>query len=272
MTSYLWAALCFFVGLAMAALGDMVSEEVRDRLDHLPHAILRLAAGRLTASQRTTIYHDEWLPELTYILKGDEARPITRLIIGTRYALGVLANASRIASHLHRGPTQVASSPRSTGVRSSLRGRYIYMLVLLPVAAANFIVFYPLTELVLSTLSSAQSMVVSAGFTGAALLLAQFSGTILGARPSGAKWFHILLFAASCATWLALGTIQLWIRLAVSSFDVGIIFPPSSSSAPSISTSEILSAALFTTLYAGTGFIAMIGGYLSRKPLHSAPR
>ena len=45
----------------------MVSEEVRDRLDHLPHAILRLAAMRLDPEQRTTIYTDEWLAELTNI-------------------------------------------------------------------------------------------------------------------------------------------------------------------------------------------------------------
>jgi hypothetical protein len=80
MTGYLWAALGILAGLSMTALGDMASEEVRDRLDHLPHAILRFAARRLDPGQQITIYQDEWLPELTYILKGDEARPITRLI------------------------------------------------------------------------------------------------------------------------------------------------------------------------------------------------
>jgi hypothetical protein len=39
---------------------------------------------------------------LTYILKGDEARPITRLIKGTHYALGILVSARRITGHLHR--------------------------------------------------------------------------------------------------------------------------------------------------------------------------
>jgi hypothetical protein len=102
-TGFLWGVLgsiCTFI--ILAALGDMVSKEVRDRLDHLPHAILRLAARRLDAAQRVTVYEDEWLPELSYILKGDEARPITRLFHGTRYALGILANTRRIARHLRR--------------------------------------------------------------------------------------------------------------------------------------------------------------------------
>lgn len=100
MIGYLLAALAFIGGLGMTAVGDLVSEEVRDRLDHLPHAILRVAARRLDPAVRVTVYEDEWLPELTYILKGDEARPVTRLIHGTRYAVGILMSAHRISRHL----------------------------------------------------------------------------------------------------------------------------------------------------------------------------
>ncbi len=102
MTGFLWAALGVLGGLGMTALGDMVSEEVRDRLDYLPHTILRLAARRLDPAQRVTVYEDEWLPELAYILKGDEARPITRLVHGTRYAVGICFGARRVAGSLHR--------------------------------------------------------------------------------------------------------------------------------------------------------------------------
>jgi hypothetical protein len=99
-------------GLVMTVLGDMVSEEVRDRLDHLPQAILRLAARRVDPAKRKASYDDEWLPELTYILKGDEARPVTRLFVGTRYALGLLFSARRITHHLTRpAPGQLASAP-----------------------------------------------------------------------------------------------------------------------------------------------------------------
>ena len=70
--------------------------------NQVPHAILRLAARQLGPAQRVTVYQEEWLPELTYILKGSEARPITRLIAGIRYALGILLSARRIARYLHR--------------------------------------------------------------------------------------------------------------------------------------------------------------------------
>jgi hypothetical protein len=109
MTGYLWAVLGLLAGLAITAGGDMASEEICDRLDHLPHAILHLAARRLDPRQRTTIYQDEWLPELTYILKGAETRPITRLITGTTYAVGILASTPRITRHLSREPAEAPS-------------------------------------------------------------------------------------------------------------------------------------------------------------------
>lgn len=113
MTSIFWATLSFIGFIGMTALGDLLSEEVRDRLDHLPHAILRLAASRLNTGQRIAFYEDEWLPELTYILKGAEARPITRLITGTRYALGILISASRIGRYLRRAHPAICETAES---------------------------------------------------------------------------------------------------------------------------------------------------------------
>lgn len=102
MSNCVWVILAFFIGLGLTVVGDIVSEEVRDRLDHIPHAILKLAAGRLDPRQRSSVYDDEWLPELYYILRGAEARPITRLVTGTHYALGILITTHKIARHLHR--------------------------------------------------------------------------------------------------------------------------------------------------------------------------
>jgi len=102
MTGIFWAALAFLGGLSLAALGGMASEEIRDRLDHLPHAILRLAALRLTPAERATIYQDEWLPELIYITEKDEKRPITRLVNGTRYAFYFVFKARSVADDLDR--------------------------------------------------------------------------------------------------------------------------------------------------------------------------
>lgn len=97
MTSILWTALGVVIFLGTTAIGDMVSEEVRDRLDRLPHAILRLAARRIDLRMRAATYQEVWLPDLAYYLKGDEARPVTRLFHGTRFALGILVSARRIA-------------------------------------------------------------------------------------------------------------------------------------------------------------------------------
>ena len=47
-------------------------------------------------SMRTNGYRN------SHILKGDQARPITRLIHGTNYAIGILAATPRITCHLDR--------------------------------------------------------------------------------------------------------------------------------------------------------------------------
>jgi Domain of unknown function (DUF4407) len=129
-SGYLWAALSILGAalsiagaLAMTTLSDMASEEARDRLEHIPHAILRLAARRLDPGQRATVYQAEWLPELKHILEQAEGRPITRLITGTRFALGIFASSRRIARHLHRPapgqPDHASASP--PGAEESFR-------------------------------------------------------------------------------------------------------------------------------------------------------
>ncbi len=108
MTGYVWGGLCILGGLALMALGDLVSEEIRGWLDLIPRGILRMAAARLADVGKTTIYEDEWLPELIYILRGAGSRPITRLIIGTKFALGILASANRIRRRLDLIPVRAA--------------------------------------------------------------------------------------------------------------------------------------------------------------------
>jgi hypothetical protein len=103
-TGFLWTALGLLCGFGMTAIGDMVSQEVRDRLDHLPQAILRLAALRLDPAQRGALYKEVWLPDLAYFLRGDEARPVTRLFQGTWYALGILVSARQSARELRLVP------------------------------------------------------------------------------------------------------------------------------------------------------------------------
>ncbi len=70
MSKWVWALMAMIGVFAFAALGDLVSEEIRGWLDFVPRAILRLAAARLPVDQREPIYTDEWLPELCYALRG----------------------------------------------------------------------------------------------------------------------------------------------------------------------------------------------------------
>jgi hypothetical protein len=105
MTGYVLAGLVLSGGVVTTVLGELVNEEIRGWLDYLPRAILRLAARRLDPAGKIAIYEDEWLPELTYILRGAEARPISRLVIGTKFSVGLLIAAKRIARHLHGTPS-----------------------------------------------------------------------------------------------------------------------------------------------------------------------
>lgn len=102
MMGAIWVVLGFVSAALLAALGDLVSEEIRGWLDLLPRGILRLAAAELEPAQRETIYEEEWLPELCFALRGAESRPITRLIIGAWYAIGLLISARRVSHRIVR--------------------------------------------------------------------------------------------------------------------------------------------------------------------------
>ena len=123
MTGYVLASLIFLGGIITATVGELVNEEIRGWLDCLPQVILRLAASRLDPAGKITIYEDEWLPELACILRGAEARPISRLIIGVKFSAGLLITAKRIARHLHRTPTEPARSPLVLADATSPAGR-----------------------------------------------------------------------------------------------------------------------------------------------------
>lgn len=84
------ACICgLLVAVLTAAFGELVSDEVRARLDRIPFAILRSAARRLPRDQRDDMYQGAWLPELHHILRGDEATPITRLVHGSSFAISL---------------------------------------------------------------------------------------------------------------------------------------------------------------------------------------
>lgn len=80
------AAAWVFVGLLLAALSSLVTEEIKGWVELLPRAILRFAAARRTSVCRKSIY-GEWLVSLDEVARGAESRPITRLVRGIRFAV-----------------------------------------------------------------------------------------------------------------------------------------------------------------------------------------
>jgi len=99
MTAWVWAPLAVAASLIVlvgsAAALDLASEEVRGWLDLAPRAVLRLATIQLKPGQRKRVYEDVWIPDLLYVLRGKESRPITRLIRGMWFAFGLLISVVR---------------------------------------------------------------------------------------------------------------------------------------------------------------------------------
>jgi hypothetical protein len=87
--------------IATAAFSDMMSEEARTRLEGLPRGLLALAA-RLLARDLRESRLDEWSTELHVIIREERGKPITRLLRGVWYALGVLVAAARMGRVLAR--------------------------------------------------------------------------------------------------------------------------------------------------------------------------
>ena len=103
MTAWLWFVLLFAGSTLLAVVHSVISQEISGWLRLVPYGILWLAAVLLLEpGQRDAIYRDEWRPELEHIMSHAETRPITWLIIGTKYSLGLLVVAPCIARRLHR--------------------------------------------------------------------------------------------------------------------------------------------------------------------------
>jgi hypothetical protein len=94
-----WGIVGFFVAVITTTVCDLVSEELRSRLDRVPYAVLHAAIRRLPVEVRQSA-GDEWLAELHHIVRHAEGRPIARLLTATRYALGLLRTARRIGREL----------------------------------------------------------------------------------------------------------------------------------------------------------------------------
>lgn len=120
------ASLAVLAGVAGATLGELVSAEIRGRLDKVPFVLLRLAGHRLGHAVRGELL-EEWGAELHEILRGAEALPVTRLLIGTRFALGLLAAGRRIERELTvtANPAREPSEDLPKAVKRAMRQRLV---------------------------------------------------------------------------------------------------------------------------------------------------
>jgi hypothetical protein len=94
------AVLGLVAAMLFAVISELVRAEIRGRLDRIPLALLAMAARRLPREQYEAHYVEEWLPELDHVLQGYQATPITRLILGIRFAAGLWLSAPRIGREL----------------------------------------------------------------------------------------------------------------------------------------------------------------------------
>jgi hypothetical protein len=109
-----FGVIAAIVLLLVIELGKaLLLTEAQTRLERLPLAILRLARGRLAPRHRSTIYNDEWLPDLEFIARETDGLPTTRLLRSTWFAAGLLWSARAISAS-RRDATEGSGGRTST--------------------------------------------------------------------------------------------------------------------------------------------------------------
>lgn len=99
--NFAWVILAVLgmLWLVKGAASEMFQEEVKTRLEHLPNTAIRLAAMRLPKEVRDDIAA-EWRGELASVLHDTDGLPLTRLLRGLQYAVGLFSAASGIVRDL----------------------------------------------------------------------------------------------------------------------------------------------------------------------------
>jgi hypothetical protein len=99
--SFAWVVLAGLgiLWLVRGMASEMLQEEAKTRLEYLPSALIRLAALRLPKEMRDDTA-DEWCAELASVLRDTDGLPLTRLLRGVLYALGMFQAAGVIVREL----------------------------------------------------------------------------------------------------------------------------------------------------------------------------
>jgi hypothetical protein len=121
------AAVSFIVLLIGKVSLDLMSKELQGQAEQLPHRILRLAARRLPSALRSQ-YSEDWEAELDHILKRHDARPITRLLLGFRFATSLLRGARRLRAD-HMSQPQYSGAQVRQGAAQARRSRRLIVRV-----------------------------------------------------------------------------------------------------------------------------------------------
>jgi hypothetical protein len=166
----------------------------------------------------------------------------------------------------HADPTLLGGRPLSSR---------IYLFALLVAAAADIAAFYQVIQLVLSDLTTAWVIVLVVGFTGTALATAHLTGIMLRDRRAGARWIQGFQIVLAALVWLALGALAFWVRLrsnqgSSGGLNLSVTGPTAGTSSTTNVQGTLPGAAMFAGLYAATGIIALVGGYLTHNPLFGA--
>ncbi|MEU5907871.1 hypothetical protein ABZ780_26300 [Micromonospora sp. NPDC047467] len=153
-------------------------------------------------------------------------------------------------------------------------GAFMYLLVLVAAAAADYGQFYGVVKVVLPELTERMVLLIVAGFTAVVLFLAHAAGATLRDRRAGVKWIHRALPWLCLCGWLLLGAAGCYVRLGEQSDSLaGVIQREgeplvSGTAGPEFHLGP--AAVVFLALYVATGLVAGIGGYLTHNPAHSA--
>jgi hypothetical protein len=99
MSAFVWLVSGVVGGVVMATITDLLSEEMRARLDRLPQALVWVAVRRLPAHAREDMRR-EWVGELHEYLHGHHAVPVTRLVKGSWFALSLIWGSKKVAQGL----------------------------------------------------------------------------------------------------------------------------------------------------------------------------
>jgi hypothetical protein len=169
----------------------------------------------------------------------------------------------------HADPALLAGRPRSA---------YVYVVALVAAAVADVAAFYQVLELVMANSAEYLVFILVIGFTGVVLTLAHFAGVILRDRFAGARSIRAFLAPACLLVWLALGGLAFYVRFKIDAggsasaptLSVSPTGPGSSGSAGVDPQDTLPGAAVFIGLYAATGTVALVGGYLMHNPLRAA--